>query len=61
MTKYLEFWFRKAPGPDTDFIEVENDQGKSVNVGTWRETDGGYHVLRITPEDFAKVENDRTK
>ena len=36
------------------FVEVELDNGRSVNVGEWIERDDGLWALRITklPEDL---------
>jgi len=30
------------------FVEVETDDGKSINVGKWIERENGYWALRIT-------------
>jgi len=42
--------FDGPPGPTAGrFVEVENDQGQSINVGKWRERPNGYWEL-IIPE-----------
>jgi hypothetical protein len=41
-----------APGPDGEFIEVENDQGYSIKAGEWFQRSDGYWVLRIEPSAF---------
>jgi hypothetical protein len=36
------------PGPDPSrLIEIENDNGRSITIGSWRERSDGYWVLRI--------------
>jgi len=43
--------FDGPPGPTTfsgRFIEVETDDGRSINVGEWIERDDGLWALRIT-------------
>lgn len=55
-SQYVDLVFNALPtGPDAEaeFIEVENDQGKSINFGEWLDRDDGYTVLRIRPEDFS--------
>jgi hypothetical protein len=43
------------PGPQASrFIEVEDDNGHSINVGDWRERDGGHWALRIDLEQIAR-------
>jgi hypothetical protein len=45
---YVDFVFDKLPDhvPPT-FIEVENEDGASINFGNWLVRDDGYAVLRI--------------
>ncbi len=38
----------KPPGPDTDFVEAETDDGKGINAGEWSEREDGLWALRIT-------------
>lgn len=35
MTEYIDIVMSKGPGPDSEFIEVEDDEGASVKVGEW--------------------------
>lgn len=37
--------------PGADFIEIENDAGKSIRIGE-RSPDGNYTKIRITAEDI---------
>lgn len=46
-THYLDFVVGNGPGPDCGLIEVENDEGKSVNVGEWFQRSDGFWVLRV--------------
>lgn len=48
----LRVVFDGPPGPTSCcFVEVEDDNGKSVNVGPWRERNDGFWELRIaTPK-----------
>lgn len=40
--------FDGPPGPDGGrFVEVEDESGRSINVGTWVEAPGGMWELRI--------------
>lgn len=45
--------------PDHDmprFVEVENEQGQSISVGTWLERPDGYWVLRIPTEQIGDIQ-----
>lgn len=47
-TQAINIVFDGPPGHDTGrFIEVETDDGKSINIGEWVQR-GNYWVLRIT-------------
>ena len=47
-TKYLDFVFDAMPGPVAPrFIEVEDDQGKSVSAGEWIQRNDGLVTLRV--------------
>ncbi len=35
------------------FVEVEDDQRRSISLGQWVERDDGYWVLRVTPDSLA--------
>lgn len=40
--------FDGSPGPVAGrFVEVETDDGKSINVGEWKERPGGWWALRF--------------
>lgn len=46
----IDIVFEGAPGPVAPtFVEVENEEGASIRVGTWVERPDGYWALRITP------------
>ena len=41
--------FDGPPGPNAGrFIEVETDDGKSINIGEWKRREDGLWSLRIT-------------
>lgn len=47
--KYIDIVFDAPPGPESGrFIEVENPDGHSINVGEWLEDLNGYHRLRVS-------------
>jgi hypothetical protein len=53
MKQAINIIFDGPPGPDSGrFVEVETDDGKSINVGEWIR-DGNWWKLRITelPEE----------
>lgn len=46
--KHIDFVFDGPPGPEGPrFVEVENEEGKSIRVGRWLERDDGFWVIRI--------------
>lgn len=49
--EYFDILFDGA-GPDKHFIEVEDDEGYSMNLGTWIERPDGLWALRFYPEDL---------
>ena len=51
-TDYIDVIMHTPPGPDSDFIEVEDDTGRSIRAGEWFQDNNGYWRLRITPEAF---------
>lgn len=54
--KYIDIVFDGAPGAVSGrFVEVEDPNGWSADVGTWIERSDGYWVLRITEEDTAQA------
>lgn len=53
MRDYIDVVFTAAPGPDgTEFIEVEDDHGKSIRAGVWSKRTDGLWQLRITDDVF---------
>ena len=44
----INILFTKPPGPFSEFVEVETDDGKGLNAGTWFEREDGLWCLRIT-------------
>lgn len=54
MNKPINILFDGPPStPMGRFVEVETDDGQSINAGNWIERDDGLWALRITalPED----------
>ena len=49
----LHIVFDGPPGPEAGrFVEVENDQGKSINADEWVERPDGYWELVIETTNF---------
>ena len=49
MSQPINIIFDGAPGPVAGrFVEVETDEGRSINVGEWVERPDGLWALRIT-------------
>jgi len=47
--------FDGPPGPESGkFVEVETDDGKSINAGEWIKREDGFWSLRITQLPEAK-------
>jgi len=47
--KAINIIFDGPPGPEAGrFVEVETDDGKSINAGDWKQRDDRYWALRIT-------------
>ena len=52
MSEYVDIVMNEAPGPESSFVEAEDDQGQSVNVGEWlpphsENNSGPFWRLRI--------------
>jgi NTP pyrophosphatase (non-canonical NTP hydrolase) len=48
--------FDGPPGPEAGrFVEIETDDGKSLNVGEWIEKSGGMWALRITKSPRPRI------
>ena len=46
--KTVDIVFDGPPGPEAGrFVEVEDENGASINYGEWVEREDGYWVLRI--------------
>lgn len=51
--KYFDLVFDVSPSsPENQFIEAEDDAGKSFNVGEWSERANGTWQLRVFPTVF---------
>jgi hypothetical protein len=49
MTRFLHFLFDRPPGPEAPrLIEVNDDEGKSVEAGQWEERDDGKWELKVS-------------
>jgi hypothetical protein len=45
----IKLVFRDHPGPENEcFVEIENQAGRSINAGEWRERPDGRWELAIT-------------
>jgi len=56
MNEYIDIVFTDLPGPGSEcvFVEVEDQSGKSIAIGTWTRRSDGFVALRIPdprPED----------
>jgi len=48
VTEYIDVVFAKDMDmANTDFVEVEDDQGNSVRIGEWITREDGFQALRI--------------
>ena len=46
----IDIVFDGPPGPESGrFVEVENENGQSVNLGEWIQRPDGYSALRFGP------------
>jgi len=53
MSDYIDIVFDGPPGPEGPrFVEVEDEQGRSIKVGEWLQRPDGYWVLRIPKDTF---------
>jgi hypothetical protein len=58
---FVDIVFDGPPGPESGrFVEVENQHGRSVNVGEWIHRPDGVWALRISPSDITKLASDLT-
>ena len=48
MAEEIRIVFDAPPGPESGrFIEVEDTEGRSINIGEWHERADGWWELRI--------------
>ena len=46
--KHIDIVFDGPPAHESGrFVEVEDSEGKGINIGTWIEREDGFWVLRI--------------
>ena len=58
MSKYIDIVFDGPPSHVTGrFVEVENDDGKSIRAGEWIDRGDGYWALRIAQPAPLKLED----
>ncbi len=56
--QYIDIVFDGPPSHESGrFVEVENEQGKSIRFGEWVERKDGYWALRIESIDALKARN----
>ena len=47
-SKMIRILFSEVEGePTLNFVEIENEKGESISVGTWTEDENGYKALEI--------------
>jgi hypothetical protein len=51
--RHIDIVFDGPPGPEPACL-VEDDKGRSIEIGEWIERPDGRWALRITPKDFAQ-------
>ena len=53
---FVDIVFDGPPGPESGrFVEVENERGRSVDLGEWVHRPDGYWALRISSDALAKM------
>jgi hypothetical protein len=53
MASHIDIVFDGPPGPEGPrFVEVEDEQRRSIKIGEWVRRDDGYWVLRIKREQL---------
>lgn len=57
MGRTIDIVFTGPPGPHDEcvFVEVEDESGASISVGTWTKRQDGFTVLRIS--DHRELQN----
>lgn len=46
------------PGPEQKFVEVEDDEGRSIKIGEWIKRDDGFWALRIDWKEIGELYNE---
>src|SRR5579872_475970 len=53
---FVDIVFHGPPSPESGrFVEVENQHGRSVDVGEWVRRADGFWALRISPSDITAL------
>ena len=55
MSGVINIVMSEPPGPESHFVEVETDDGRSVAVGQWLDRGDGTWALRISADDITAV------
>ena len=56
MKTHIDIVFDGPPGPQGPrFVEVEDEQRKSIRVGEWLQRPDGYWLLRLYRSDLTKA------
>lgn len=54
MEKRLVILMSAPPGPESQFVEAEDENGKGVDFGTWEKGDDGYWRLVFAERDLLR-------
>lgn len=52
MRNFIDIVFHGDDPREMTFVEVEDENGRSVCLGEWVERQNGYSALRLTPSAF---------
>jgi hypothetical protein len=61
--QYIDILFVKGPGPESEFVEVEDNESRSLSIGEWlkpgdeRAPNDSYWRLRIGWTDIGDYYN----
>lgn len=55
MADAINIVMEQPPGPDSQFIEVETDDGRSIRAGIWLQRPDGFWSLRLTAADIEQA------